>query len=392
MIRHLIKLIWNKKRSNFLLTTEIFASFLVLFGVLSLIIYNANKYGQPLGYNYENVWRLAYGQQELRDSAFSAALDRSRKAVVQHGEVAAASRCTWNTPYAQGFMGGSVNHGDRSIHSSFISTDEHYADVLDIEIREGRWFEAADVATSGRVVVLNRQAREQLFGEEPALGKSVLLNGDETRPWKVIGLTGNFKTEGEYQLENPVIFFNHTAASHLTADALLVRVNPSADAAFEAALLKELSGITKGASIELSYLSDQRRQAHNLVKVPMLIAAVVCGFLLLNVGLGLFGVLWFNIRKRRAEIGLRRALGATQGSILGQFVGEAVVIAGFGALVGLFFVLQFPLLGVFGLDSMIYFKAVGLSLLVLFTLVAVCALYPSREATTVRPAMVLHEE
>lgn len=391
MIRHLIKLIWNKKRSNFLLTTEIFASFLVLFGVLSLIIYNANKFGQPLGFNYENVWCLAYMSQELSDSTLSDALNRSRQAAVQHGEVVAASRNTFNTPYTTGFMGGSVSHGDRSILTEYIVTDEHLPDVLDMEIREGRWLEAADVATAERVVVLNRQAREELFGEEPALGKTILFGGDETQPWKVIGVTGNFKTGGEYQLEEPVIFPNRTA-SDISADALLIRVKPGTDATFEAALLKELNGIAKGASIELSYLSDQRRQAHNAVKVPMLIAAVVCGFLLLNVGLGLFGVLWFSIRKRRAEIGLRRALGATKGSILGQFLGEAVIIAGFGALLGLFFVVQFPLMGVFGLDSMIYFKAVAVSLVVLFTLVAICALYPSREATTVRPAVVLHEE
>jgi len=391
MIRHLIKLIWNKKRSNFLLTTEIFASFLVLFGVLSLILYNANKYGQPLGYDYENVWRLAFESQELSDSTLSDALNRSRQAALQHGEVVAASRCTFNTPYTQGLLGGSVNHGDQSIFTEYIVTDEYLPDVFDMKIQEGRWLEAADVATAERVVVLNRQAREALFGEEPALGKYILFNKDETRPWKVIGVTGNFKTDGEYQLEKPVIFPNRTAID-MSANTLLIRVNPGTDAAFEAALLKELNGIAKGASIEVSYLTDQRRQAHNVVKVPMLIAAVVCGFLLLNVGLGLFGVLWFSIRKRRAEIGLRRALGATQGSILSQFIGEAVIIAGFGALVGLFFVLQFPLLGVFGLDSMIYFQAVSLSLLILFTLVAGCALYPSREATTVRPAMVLHEE
>src|SRR5690606_26308208 len=58
MIKHLIKLIWNKKRSNFLLTTEIFASFIVLFGVMSLVFYNYGNYAEPPGYDYEDVWAV----------------------------------------------------------------------------------------------------------------------------------------------------------------------------------------------------------------------------------------------------------------------------------------------------------------------------------------------
>jgi len=90
-----------------------------------------------------------------------------------------------------------VNHGDRRTQAEFISADEHYADVLDMEIRKGRWLKAAEVATADRVVVLNQQAKEALFGKEPALGKYILLNEDETHPWKVIGVTGHFKTGGE---------------------------------------------------------------------------------------------------------------------------------------------------------------------------------------------------
>ncbi|HEV7382678.1 MAG TPA: macrolide ABC transporter permease, partial [Dyadobacter sp.] len=58
MLRHLFKLIWNKKGSHSLLIVEIWASFMVLFGVLSLIVYNVNNYVQPIGFEYERVWNL----------------------------------------------------------------------------------------------------------------------------------------------------------------------------------------------------------------------------------------------------------------------------------------------------------------------------------------------
>ncbi len=49
MIRHVFKLIWNRKRTNFLMMTEIFVSFLVLFAVVALGVYTADNWRRPIG-------------------------------------------------------------------------------------------------------------------------------------------------------------------------------------------------------------------------------------------------------------------------------------------------------------------------------------------------------
>ena len=59
MTRHLVRLIWNRKRQNLLLTIEIFCSFLVVFVVSTLGIYFWDNYRQPLGYKWQNVWRVS---------------------------------------------------------------------------------------------------------------------------------------------------------------------------------------------------------------------------------------------------------------------------------------------------------------------------------------------
>ena len=56
MIRHLCKLVWNRKRANALTAFQIFISFLILFITVSLAVNEANKYRQPLGFSYENRW------------------------------------------------------------------------------------------------------------------------------------------------------------------------------------------------------------------------------------------------------------------------------------------------------------------------------------------------
>jgi len=55
MIRHLFKLIWNRKRANVLVISEIFVCFLVLFAVLTQALYTLSNYRKPVGFDYENV-------------------------------------------------------------------------------------------------------------------------------------------------------------------------------------------------------------------------------------------------------------------------------------------------------------------------------------------------
>src|SRR5688500_4452622 len=60
MFKHLFKLIWNKKKQNFLLITEMFVSFLVLFAVFSMVVYFYQNYKKPRGFDYENVWVVSF--------------------------------------------------------------------------------------------------------------------------------------------------------------------------------------------------------------------------------------------------------------------------------------------------------------------------------------------
>ena len=58
MIRHLFKLIWNRKRASALVIVEIFVCFLVLFAVLTLSIYTYQNYHRPIGFAYRNIFSV----------------------------------------------------------------------------------------------------------------------------------------------------------------------------------------------------------------------------------------------------------------------------------------------------------------------------------------------
>jgi putative ABC transport system permease protein len=64
MTRHLLRLIWNRKRQNFLLTLEIFFSFIALFGVVLFAMQFLNNSRQPLGYSIDRVWSITVDRKE----------------------------------------------------------------------------------------------------------------------------------------------------------------------------------------------------------------------------------------------------------------------------------------------------------------------------------------
>lgn len=58
MIRHYLKLIWNRRRSNLLIAVEILLSFLVTFAVVTLGVHGADNYRRPLGFSWQDVWNV----------------------------------------------------------------------------------------------------------------------------------------------------------------------------------------------------------------------------------------------------------------------------------------------------------------------------------------------
>ena len=393
MIRHLFRLIWNKKKSHALLIVEIWASFIVLFGLSSLIVYNVSNYREPLGFTYENVWAVDLkNNQDTVDVANKAELIMQR--LRSFPELESISRMSDNSPFSANTMNNSVSHQNRKTHADFYLTDENFAKTLELSIVAGRWYIGADSIGKYKPIVINQKAKEELFETENPIGKIIGSDDDKAEVsgrWKIVGVVPIFKAKGEFMTNKPA-FFELINKNDQWNKRLLIRVKSGTDAVFEAKLVKTITAMATGWSVEVDHLTDSRQNQQNLTLVPIIIFLIVCGFLLINVALGLFGVLNLSIARRRSEIGLRRALGATGQGISWQFVGEMWVLATFALVLGLLLAGQFPLLNVFDLDAGTYLLAMLISVLVVYLLVTLCALFPSRQAARVQPAVALHEE
>ena len=384
MITHLFKLIWNKKKSHSLMIVEIWASFMVLFGLTTLIVINVGNYRKPLGFAYENVWAISLkNNQDTTEVANK--IQRILQRLKAYPDVVSASRMSANSPFSSYQTSNSVEYDKRKVSVDIYATDEEFAKTLAMQTVTGSWYRNTDNVGKYVPIVINQKAKEGLFEDENPLGKII------SERYKVVGVVNTFKAKGEFMTDKPAMF-ELLKADQPWNNTMLIKVKPGTDAVFEAQLVKEIATMVKGWSVEVDYLTDSRKNQHNLVLVPVTIASIVSGFLLINVALGLFGVLNLSIARRRGEIGLRRALGATGSGISTQFIGEIWVLATFALLIGLLFAAQFPLLTVFDVPPSIYLTAIGLSVAIIYGIVTLCALFPSRQAALIQPAVALHEE
>jgi putative ABC transport system permease protein len=394
MFKHLFKMIWNKKKQNFLLMFEMLISFLVLFAVFTMLVYNYRNYMKPLGFEHDNVWVVSYDNQYKTDNKDSLMrfYETVRQTIASMKQVRAISFASDNIPFFQNTSTTGITQNKRQVNGvNFIQVEDGYKDALGIKLAEGRWFNKTDVVYKHKPVVINRNLREQFFGSENATGK-LLGDGKDEHKSIIIGVVDDIKMKGDYAVAGPSIFNRIDTSDFKWIDKIILKVSPDANAAFEGKLYKTLTSIMKKSNVEIEHLTNKQVSINYFALVPMIVLLIVSAFLMINVSLGLFGVLWYNINKRRGEIGLRRAMGATGKSVSGQLVSESLILATLSLVVGIFFAVQFPLLNVFDLPSVVYLIAILLSILFIYGLVFICSLYPGKQAASIYPAMALHED
>jgi len=394
MFKHLFKLMWNKRKQNFLLLSEILVSFMVIFALFSFLVFYFQNYRKPMGLNDERVWTVTFDSRVVPKNTdslnlFYNNLQKSLKAMPQIKEMAYTSM---NIPFSNSNMSTSLHYNKKEIqYVNRYMAGVTYPNVLGMKMLEGRWFEPQDLVAKEKAIVINETLKTDVFAGQNAVGKYFNDYENKNR-FKVIGVVQDVKVAGDYwpsgramynQIDTGEIRYNHV---------ILMKVNESADANFESKLYKFLGRTFNNASVEITYLKDLRDAKNEVTQIPMIIFIIISCFLIINVALGLFGVLWYNINKRKGEIGLRRAIGASGNSVAKQLVTESLILATLSIMVGSFFALQFPLLNVFDIPASVYLFALLFAILFIYLLVISCSLYPGKQAAAIQPATALHEE
>jgi putative ABC transport system permease protein len=403
MTRHLLRLVWNRKRSTALLLAELFVTFLVVTLVTTIALYLATNWRRPLGFDYRNVLAVSIDYERTSDdfyqsdevAGFARLLAEAR--TLAEVESAAGSHVA---PFDFGNIGSDFELDGVRFDSSLDEVTDEFLDVMRLELVAGRWFGREDDGAGGRPVVIDADLARSMFGSsQAAVGRLLHDPSDdvgESGNEHVIGVVSDYRSTGELTgVEH--FFFRRVSpgeANHRPLGYLLLRVRPGTGVDFEPRLVERLRQIAPTWSFEVRPLAEMRADALRVRAIPIAAGGIVASFLLAMVALGLAGVVWQNVVERTREIGLRRALGATGRDVHRQFVLEIVLLAALALVAGVVVVLQLPILGLVGgkLQPAVLAGGLATAILLLTAIAAAAAWLPSRMASRVPPSEALRYE
>jgi ABC-type antimicrobial peptide transport system permease subunit len=220
--------------------------------------------------------------------------------------------------------------------------------ILKLEIGEGRFLTWTDVKEHSRVCVMGQLIKERLFGEDDAVGRTILLGDEEFTIVGVLRLkefSAMFGNSGQEQHHQRIYIPMTTSMYYLTGSkrlayfALRLREGTDISAAYEkihAILLREHRQIE---DFQIENVAQNIAEAIAAVDRIAAIWSTILGSIatvsLLVGGIGLLSVLLISVNERLREIGIRKAVGAKDRAVFQQFLVEAVTISGVGGLAGL---------------------------------------------------------
>ncbi|HEX5217493.1 MAG TPA: ABC transporter permease [Vicinamibacterales bacterium] len=271
-------------------------------------------------------------------------------------------------------------------------TTPGYFETMGIPMLRGRDFTAADTARSEFVGIVNESFGRMLWGNDDPLGRRFKVDHPKAGWITVVGVVADTRVEELTSAKPPVMYVPHSQAAesqYFTSLAMTIAARFTGEVA---PIVAELRRVVRETDSNLPL--SEVRLLDEVVGASMarerFTAVLVSGFAVLAAilaGVGIYGVIAYGVAQRRAEIGVRMALGAATGAIVGDVLERGLVLAAVGIGVGLAGAagasrsLQSVLVGVRPADPV----ALGVGALSLL-LVVVCALVvPARRAAQISP-------
>ena len=296
-----------------------------------------------------------------------------------------------------------VVYGNDNWGTRITGTTPEYFDIRTWAFQGGTSFTPDDVTNAANVAVLGDTVRKNLFASTDPVGKTIRIGN---LPFMVVGVLvskGQSPAMNEDQ-DDIIIIPVTTLQKKITGQTWLRFVMVSArsrSASYAAqqqieALLRDRHRIREGEPDDFTVrnLADMADLASEASKVTTLVFGSVAGITLLVGGIIIMNVMLVSVTERTREIGIRMAIGATEGDVQRQFLIEAVVMSLIGGGIGIVFGvgLSFMISSTFGWPILISGAAIGAAVAVAAGIGIFFGYYPAQKAARLDPIEALRYE
>jgi putative ABC transport system permease protein len=329
-------------------------------------------------------------------------MSRRERVPVTQDEVEALRRRCYSVERISIVCEGRGKVGFRGQKTGMVTVEGVEADYVEIsklDLAEGRFFDQME-GEKTRVCVLGNGVIEALFGSVPAVGRQVEIQG---LTFKVIGTLGSSGTILGHSLDDTAIIpyrwfrvlFGRTNQEYAMA-------SPVADVNLEDAVddlrmtMRLVRKIPLGEENDFA-VSTQETLVDTYKKLTGSVywgMRIVASIALLVSGVGIMNIMLVVVMERTREVGLRKAVGAPRGAIMGQFLVESVMMTLTGGLIGLGlgYLIRFVVSIATPLPASVPVWAIPLSIMICCAVGVFFGLYPAVRASGLDPVRALRYE
>lgn len=235
-------------------------------------------------------------------------------------------------------VSGTVKIGAESLTSTSVTgISEDYFSIGDHEISEGRGLQYMDMEDRKNVCVIGSYLAGSYYGGD-ALGESIRIGGNK---YTIVGIMAQESDEMESGGTDDCIYIPYSTAVRLSGSGTISSYTISvtdeenisrATAVIESALY-DIFRDTDAYTVTI--MSEMLDMMNSMIDIVITILAAIAGISLLVGGIGIMNIMLVSVTERTREIGIRKALGAKEGTIMKQFVIESAVTSAIGGILGI---------------------------------------------------------
>ena len=291
------------------------------------------------------------------------------------------------------FFPDRMKPGDDAIPVSATSVDDKYFETLGIPLLRGRNFNATDIPTAPRTVIVTDSFIRTYWPGDDGVGKRFRLRNAEGPEHQIVGVVGDYKVESIGEKPRPYIHYPMYQRP-FTGEVLIARTSGDPAALLGAMRREVLTLEPQAVIIEALTMNAQVEATLVPARMAAQTAMAVGVVAMVLAAIGLYGVIAYAVAKRTREIGIRMALGAAPGGVIGMVMRQGLTVAIAGMAVGLLLAalasrgIASALYGVSAGDPIAWGGAMTLSLMS----AAAANFIPARRASKVDPSIALRTE
>ena len=292
----------------------------------------------------------------------------------------------------------SLSFGEKETRTEIFGTNVDYMKTISANIVEGRFFSQNEDRSGSRVTIIGFGIKEAFFGEKDPIGKYIKIDNERFRVIGVLEKQGKFL--GLFSVDNQAILpigaynriFSKRGWMRLSIKIPEKKIEEGLDEIYS--VMRHIRGLKPSQKNDFAINQTKAfEKNYNMLKIAIGGTGTFITLLSLIVGgIGVMNIMFVSVKERTREIGVRKAIGATRGMILGQFLMEAVSICLIAGLLGLMISYAFSIFLNQIFPSTLDIRLAGFSIFISILVGVVSGIIPSYQAANLDPIDSLRYE